>query len=355
MKVTTDLIRERLTEIRPAGLRRDIVGAGMVRDVRLDGGRVVIEMLRGPLPQPVLDATLDEMRRSIGAFDGIESVDVNVVQPQEAASQEIGPIPGVASVLAISSTKGGVGKSTVSVNLACAMAAQGMRVGVLDADVYGPSAPTMLGLVERPEVVDGNKVKPPRAHGVCFISMGLLVDESTPVIWRGPLVTGVLRQFLKDVQWGELDVLIVDLPPGTGDAQLTLVQQVPLSGAVVVTTPQEVSLLDVERGMAMFRQVNTPVIGVVENMSELVCSHCGHRDPLFGSGGGESLAERFEVPLLAKIPIVEAVRQGGDEGVPIVVGQPEHPVSVIYDRLARQVADALRAGAGQSPAPRIVG
>jgi ATP-binding protein involved in chromosome partitioning len=355
MKVTTDLIRERLTEIRPAGLRRDIVAAGMVRDVRLDGASVVIEMLRGPLPQPVLDATEDEIRRSIGAFDGIESVDVKVLQPQEAASQEIGPIPGVANVLAVSSTKGGVGKSTVSVNLACAMAAQGMRVGLLDADVYGPSAPTMLGLTQRPEVVDGNKVKPPRAHGVCFISMGLLVDDSAPVIWRGPLVTGVLRQFLKDVQWGELDVLVVDLPPGTGDAQLTLVQQVPLSGAVVVTTPQEVSLLDVERGMAMFRQVNTPVIGLVENMSELICSHCGHRDPLFGSGGGEALAERFQVPLLAKIPIVEAVRKGGDEGVPIVVGEPEHPVSAIYDRLARQVADALRSGAGQSPSPRIVG
>ncbi len=355
MKITVDLIRERLTEVRPAGLKRDIVAAGMVRDVRLEDGRVAIEMLRGPLPQPILDATVEEIRRSIGAFEGVVAVAVQVVDPQTAAAQEIGPIPGVESILAVSSTKGGVGKSTVAVNLACALSARGLRVGLLDADVYGPSMPTMLGVSTRPEVVEGNKVKPPEAHGIRFISMGLLVDDSAPVIWRGPLVTGVLRQFIKDVDWGVLDVLVVDFPPGTGDAQLTLVQQVPLSGAVVVTTPQDVSLIDVERGIAMFRQVNTPVIGVVENMSELVCAQCGHHEALFGSGGGEALAERFQVPLLAKIPIVEEVRVGGDRGVPIVVGQPDHPVSRIYQGLSEQVAGVLKSGAGQSPAPRIVG
>jgi ATP-binding protein involved in chromosome partitioning len=355
MKVSVDLIRERLAEVRPAGLRRDVVAAGMVRDVQLENGRVRIAMLRGPLPEPVLDATIEEIRRSIGAFDGVDDVAVEIQQPQAPAGEEIGPIPGVASIVAVASTKGGVGKSTVAVNLACALAKRGLRVGLLDADVYGPSMPTMLGVGGRPEVVEGNKVVPPRAHGVRFMSMGLLLDDSSPVIWRGPLVTGVLRQFLKDVQWGELDVLVVDLPPGTGDAQLTLVQQVPVTGAVVVTTPQDVSLIDVERGVAMFRQVNTPIIGVVENMSGLVCSECGHRDALFGSGGGEALAERFEVPLLAAIPIVEEIRKGGDAGVPIVVGEPGHAVSQIYERLAGQVAEAVRSSAVRPAAPRIIG
>lgn len=355
MEVTVDLIRERLSEVRPTGLRSDIVAAGMVRDVQLEGGSVRIDLVRGPLPQPILDATLEEIRRSIGSFDGIERVDVQVVESAAAGAAEIGPIPGVANIVAVSSTKGGVGKSTVSVNLACALAARGMRVGLLDADVYGPSMPTMLGVTRRPEVVEGNKVKPVEAHGIRFMSMGLLVDDTSPIIWRGPLVTGVLRQFLKDVQWGELDVLLVDLPPGTGDAQLTLVQHVPVTGAVVVTTPQDVSLIDVERGIGMFRQVNTPVIGVVENMSELICSACGHRDPIFGSGGGEQLSERFAVPLLARIPIVEAVRSGGDAGTPIVVSHEAHPVSQIYMHLAAQVAEALESDAGRAPAPRIIG
>ncbi len=355
MEVTVELIRERLSEVRPAGLRRDIVGAGMVRDIRLDGGTVHIELLSGPLPPPILEATLAEIRRSIGAFDGIAEVEVHVAETAAGGAPELGPIPGVASVVAVSSTKGGVGKSTVCVNLACALAQRGLRVGLLDADVYGPSMPTMLGATGRPEVVDGNQVKPLEAHGIQFISMGLFVDDSSPVIWRGPLVTGVVRQFLKDVRWGELDVLLVDLPPGTGDVQLTLVQHVPVTGAVVVTTPQDISLIDVERGVAMFRQVNTPVIGVVENMSELVCSACGHRDPVFGGGGGALLSERFDVPLLARIPIVEAVRSGGDRGVPIVISEASHPVSQIYAQLADQVATALASDAGRAPAPRIIG
>lgn len=355
MVVTVELIRERLAEIRPAGLKRDIVAAGLVRAVRWADGVASVELTRGPLPQPILDATIDEIHRAIGAFDGVERVDVQVVEAAAGGAAEIGPIPGVANIVAVSSTKGGVGKSTVCVNLACALAARGLRVGLLDADVYGPSMPTMLGSSQRPDVVEGNKVKPVAAHGIHFMSMGLLVDDTSPVIWRGPLVTGVLRQFLKDVQWGELDVLLVDLPPGTGDAQLTLVQHVPLSGAVVVTTPQDVSLIDVERGIAMFHQVNAPVLGVVENMSELVCAECGHRDPIFGSGGGTRLAERFAVPLLASIPIVEAVRSGGDAGTPIVVGDPEHLVSRIYADLAERLAGELQSAAARVPAPRIIG
>jgi len=258
-------------------------------------------------------------------------------------------------LIAVASGKGGVGKSTVTVNLALALAAEGVRVGLLDADIYGPSMPTMFGLSTRPEVVDGNKVRPLEAHGVRFVSMGLFLDDSSPVIWRGPLVTGVVRQFLKDVDWGELDVLVVDLPPGTGDAQLTLVQHVPVTGAVIVTTPQDVSLIDVERGMAMFRQVNTPILGVVENMSGLVCSNCGHHDALFGEGGGEALAERFAVPLLAKIPIEEAVRRAGDQGKPLVAADAGQAVSQLYLELATRVRGALDESAASNPLPKIVG
>ena len=223
-------------------------------------------------------------------------------------------LPGVGDIIAVSSTKGGVGKSTVAVNLACALVRLGRRVGMLDADIYGPSLPTMLGLSGRPRVAEETKVLPLEKYGLRVMSMGFFLDDSSPVIWRGPLVTGLLRQFLKDVQWGELDVLVVDLPPGTGDAQLTLVQQVPLSGGVVVTTPQAVSVIDVERGIAMFNQVNTPVLGIVENMSAYVCPHCGTRDELFGSGGAARLAAEFGVPLLGRIPIVPDVRASGDAG-----------------------------------------
>lgn len=355
MEVNVDLVRERLAEVRPVGLRRDIVAAGMVRQVALEDGVARIEMMRGPLPDQVLDATLADIRRVVGSLDGVREVDVKVVQPQQAGAEQAGPIPGVDNIVAVSSTKGGVGKSTVSVNLACSLAAAGARVGLLDADIYGPSVPMMLGKTERPDVTDDKKVLPLEAHGVRFISMGLLLDDTSPVIWRGPLVTGVLRQFLKDVLWGDLDVLVVDLPPGTGDAQLTLTQHVPVTGAVVVTTPQDVSLIDVERGIAMFRQVNIPVFGVVENMSGLVCGKCGYEDALFGEGGGDSLSERFGVPVLAKLPITEEVRVGGDSGVPLVVRDPSHAVSKAYADLAASVRGSLSDDASRAPAPKIIG
>jgi ATP-binding protein involved in chromosome partitioning len=352
---SVEQVRERLGEIRPMGLNRDIVSAGMVRDVRLDGNTVHIRLLRGPLPKSVLDVTLTDIRRAVGAFDGVDQVQVDVEQPQAPGAGEMGAVPGVEAIVAVSSTKGGVGKSTVAVNLACALGQQGMRIGLLDADVYGPSLPTMLGLSGRPQVVDGNQVLPLSAFGISAMSMGFFLDDSSPVIWRGPLVTGLLRQFLKDVRWGELDVLVVDMPPGTGDAQLTLVQQVPLSGAIVVTTPQEVSLVDVERGISMFRQVNTPVFGIVENMSDFACPSCGAHEPIFGSGGGESLARECGVPLLVQIPLVESIRRHGDDGRPMVVAEPGHPVAAVYRDLAEKVRGALKQGAEQAPAPRIVG
>ena len=344
-------VRERLSEIRPPGLNRDIVAAGLVREVELRDGEVTVHLMPGPLPPPIVDATVADVRRAVGALPGVARVEVKLARGP--ADNEAMALPGIGDIVAVSSTKGGVGKSTVAVNLACALTALGRRVGMLDADIYGPSLPTMLGLSGRPQVAEQTKVFPLERYGLRVMSMGFFLDDTSPVIWRGPLVTGLLRQFLKDVQWGELDVLVVDLPPGTGDAQLTLVQQVPLSGGLVVTTPQAVSVIDVERGIAMFNQVNTPVLGLVENMSVYICPHCGTRDELFGSGGAARLERRFGVPVLGQIPIDPAVRVSGDAGTPIVIDQPEHPVSRIYRSIAERVVE--RIAAERAPAPRIVG
>jgi ATP-binding protein involved in chromosome partitioning len=344
-------VRERLGEIRPSGLNRDIVAAGLVREVELRDGVVTVHLMPGPLPAPIVDATVADVRRAVGALPGVTRVEVRVARGP--AETEAVALPGIGDIVAVSSTKGGVGKSTVAVNLACALTGLGRRVGMLDADIYGPSLPTMLGLSGRPRVAEQTKVFPLERYGLRVMSMGFFLDDTSPVIWRGPLVTGLLRQFLKDVQWGELDLLVVDMPPGTGDAALTLVQQVPLSGGLVVTTPQAVSVIDVERGIAMFNQVNTPVLGIVENMSVYICPHCGTRDELFGSGGAARLERRFGVPVLGQIPIVPAIRASGDAGTPIVIDQPQHPVSQIYRSIAEHVLE--RIAAERAPAPRIVG
>ena len=351
---TIDLVRDRLAEVRPAGLGRDIVAAGLVGEVSLDGDRVIVQLSPGPLPPPVVRATVEDIRRGVGSLSGVKSVEVRVAQAGGAAAAQA-PLPGVSDIIAVSSTKGGVGKSTVAVNLACALARSGLQVGLLDADVYGPSLPMMLGLSGKPAVSPANKALPLEKYGLKAMSVGFFLEEGAPVIWRGPMVTGLLRQFLKDVDWGWLDLLVIDMPPGTGDAQLTLVQQVPLAGAVVVTTPQDVSLLDVGRGIAMFHQVNTPVLGIVENMSYFDCPNCGERDELFGRGGGERLSAEFGVPLLARIPLVPEVRGSGDAGVPLVVENPDHPVSRIYADLARRVVDAVAAERAAAAGPRIVG
>jgi ATP-binding protein involved in chromosome partitioning len=273
---------------------------------------------------------------------------------QDSAS-ELGPIPGVRDIVAVASTKGGVGKSTVAANLALAMQRLHQRVGLLDADVYGPSVPTMLGISGRPRAAEGNRIRPLQKYGLQLMSIGFFLDDNSPVTWRGPLVMGLVRQFLKDVEWGELDVLVVDLPPGTGDAQLTLVQEAPLAGGVVVTTPQDVATLDVQRGIAMFQQVNTAVLGIIENMSYYECPQCGKREDLFGSGGGEQIATRFGVPLLGRIPLISEVRAGGDAGKPIVVEQPEHPVSQLFVHIAGTVLEAVEVERLAAAPPTIVG
>jgi len=262
-------------------------------------------------------------------------------QPPHRMPRGPAGIPGIAHVVAIASGKGGVGKSTVAVNLALALTQLGYRVGLLDADVYGPSVPLMLGLAERPGTTADKRIVPLERFGLKVISLGLFIADGTPVIWRGPMITKLLTQFLRDVEWGDLDYLVLDLPPGTGDAQLTITQQVPLDGGVIVTTPQDVALEDVKRGIKMFQQVNAPVLGVVENMSYHVCAGCGHRAELFGHGGGEAVARQFSVPFLGQLPLVRAVRAAADAGSPLVTAQPDHPQSGAFRAIAQQIVDAI--------------
>jgi len=351
-------IRERLSEIRPPGSNRNVIELGLVQRVDLRDGVVTLQLQPPPLPPQHVNVLVTDIRRAVGALPGVNEVHVHTqAAPAGAASPlgEIGPLPGVRDIIAVSSAKGGVGKSTVAANLALAMAQLGRRVGLLDADVYGPSLPILFGITGRPEVGEDKRITPHRKFGIQLMSLGFFLDQDSPVIWRGPLVMGLVRQFLKDVDWGELDVLVVDMPPGTGDAQLTLVQQVPLAGAVVVTTPQQVATLDVQRGIAMFRQVNTPVLGLVENMSYYECPNCHTHEDLFGSGGGDRVGKDFGVPLLGRIPLLIDVRAGGDSGTPIVVGQPQHPASQQFLAMATLVLDAIEAERTAQPLPTIIG
>ena len=261
--------------------------------------------------------------------------------------------PGVKHVIAVSSGKGGVGKSTVTVNLSVALALTGAKVGLMDADIYGPNIPTMMGVKEAP-VKDENKILPAVGHGVQVMSMGFFVPEETPVVWRGPMVHSAIQQFFRDVVWGELDYLLIDLPPGTGDVQLTLAQLVPLTGAIAVTTPQEVALQDVRKGIVMFQKVNVPILGVLENMSFYVCGHCGERSEIFSHGGGERAAEKFKVPFLGRIPLDPAIREGGDAGAPIVVSDPSSPQAETFKQIANSLVEqTTQSSDGQSDEPSL--
>ncbi len=273
-------------------------------------------------------------------------------QPGARAPQAPTGIPGVGAIIAVASGKGGVGKSTTAVNLALGLRDLGLKVGILDADIYGPSLPKLLAIRERPQTIGGTRLKPIERHGMPVMSIGFLIEEETPMIWRGPMVMSALTQMLREVEWGNLDVMVVDMPPGTGDAQLTMAQQVPLKGAVIVSTPQDLALIDARRGIAMFRRVNVPVLGIVENMSYFVCPHCGGRSDIFGHGGARAEAERLGVPFLGEVPLDIEIREKSDSGLPVVATRPDGPHAQIYRDIAARVRDGL-AGASRA-APKIV-
>src|SRR5213075_2059936 len=263
-------------------------------------------------------------------------------------------IPGVEAIIAVASGKGGVGKSTTAVNLALALSALGLKVGILDADIYGPSLPKLLAIKDKPKTLGGTRLEPITRYGITAMSIGFLIEEETPMIWRGPMVISALTQMLREVEWGALDVMVVDMPPGTGDAQLTMAQQVPLKGAVIVSTPQDLALVDARRGIAMFKRVNVPVLGIVENMSYFLCPQCGTRSDIFGYGGARQEAERLGVPFLGEVPLHMTIREKSDAGLPVVATQPDSPHAAAYRVIAANVRDQLGSAAAAKPAPRIV-
>jgi ATP-binding protein involved in chromosome partitioning len=318
--------------------------ARAVDEVMLREGRVSVRLRFGFPVGGYADELAKALRAQIEAVAGGLEVDLELVSQIQAhaVQRSLKPLPGVKNIIAVASGKGGVGKSTVAVNLALAWAAQGAKVGVLDADIYGPSQPLMLGLTgQRPSVVDGKHIKPLAAHGVVAMSIGFLIDPDQPMVWRGPMVTQALTQLLGDTNWGELDYLVVDMPPGTGDIQLTLAQRVPVSGAVIVTTPQDIALLDARKGLKMFEKVEVRVLGVVENMSVHICSQCGHVEHVFGSGGGARMAAQYGVELLGELPLDIRIREDADGGSPTVVAEPGSERARAYFLMARRTAARL--------------
>jgi ATP-binding protein involved in chromosome partitioning len=334
-----------------------LADAKAVKSVRFEAGRVLVEVELGfPLGRARV-ALQDHLGRLLAERGGIGPAEVSVgwKVAGPAAVGGLPPLPGISNVIAVASGKGGVGKSTTAVNLALALALDGARVGLLDADIYGPSQPRMMGLQgAHPTSADGRRMEPLEAHGVKVMSIGFLVEEEQPMVWRGPMVTQALTQLLSETNWGELDYLVVDMPPGTGDIQLTLAQRVPVSGAVVVTTPQDIALLDARKGLRMFQKVSVPVLGIVENMGTHVCSKCGHEEPVFGSGGGRGMAEQYGVALLASLPLDIRIREQTDGGFPTVVADPDGPLGLAYLEMARRTAARLSVAHLAAPAaPRI--
>ena len=353
--MATDLesaVWDALKTVKFPGMSRDIVSFGFVHQVSANAGAVVVDLQMSTHNPAAGEKVRDEVERTVRAVPGVAKAQVNmsVVKPpareeasQKAIAQGCSLIPEVRHVVAVASGKGGVGKSTVAANLAVTLAQLGHRVGLLDADIYGPSVPTMFGINQKPRVV-GNRIYPFEKFGLRLMSLGFILETDTPVIWRGPMVMRAIEQMLGDVEWGALDYLILDLPPGTGDAQLTVTQKIPLAGAVIVTTPQDVALIDARKGLAMFRKVNVPVIGIVENMSTVLCPHCGETTDIFKHGGGRKTAELLDTAFLGSIPLDPQIVLGGDAGVPITVADPKghhgdafrHVAESVVAEVARQ-------------------
>lgn len=383
-EVTVDDVKQALKSINYPGLNRDILSFGFINSTEVDNGTALIEFSPSTDRDDVIQQMVDEMEEKITELDGIESIEVDVEKNEESTettqqsdgvtpgpdgatrpgqgsngggsgkvaaaapgavtSPDSGPmdqepIPGVEHIVAVASGKGGVGKSTVAVNLAAALAEQGLNVGLGDMDIYGPSAPTMLGINERPTITENEKIRPPSSNNIRAMSIGFIMNETEPVVWRGPMVMKAVTQFLRDVEWGDLDYLVLDLPPGTGDAQLTLMQKVPLSGAIIVTTPQDVALIDAQKSVEMFRKLDAEILGIVENMSVYICPECGNESHIFGSGGGRKEALRLNVPFLGGIPLEPRIREGGDEGSPIVFSHPDSDATTVFEEMAERTRE----------------
>ena len=339
MSVTKEQVLSALRDVQDPDLHKDIVTLGFVKDVQIKGAEVDFTVELTTPACPVKEELKAEAEGKVAALEGVTAarakMTANVSTRGGFGRQSI---PGIRNIVAVGAGKGGVGKTTTSVNLAVALAQKGARVGLLDGDVYGPNIPQMLGLSGAPEVVGENRILPPEALGIKVISMGMLVPQDQPIIWRGPMLHGAIQQFMREVEWGELDYLVVDLPPGTGDVALSMAQSVPMAGAVVVTTPQGVAVSDVRKAVGMFRQLNISVLGVIENMSTFVCPHCSEATEIFGSGGGAQMSRDLDIPFLGDVPIDTRVRSGGDEGRPIVSAAPDAPAAKAFISLAGKVA-----------------
>jgi ATP-binding protein involved in chromosome partitioning len=374
-------VMDRLRQIKGPDLEGDIVSLGLVSDVFVSDGRVAFSITVPAARAQELEPLRQAAEKVVKEVDGVEDAMVALTAerapgsaparppqpapapapraprpPQEEQASAKPGVPGIKHIVAVASGKGGVGKSTTTANLALGMAANGLRVGVLDADIYGPSVPRLFNVSGRPEALSGRMLKPLEGYGVKVMSMGFMVEEETPMIWRGPMVISALTQMLREVAWGELDVLVVDMPPGTGDAQLTMAQQVPLAGAVIVSTPQDLALIDARKGLAMFKKVDVPVLGIVENMSYFLCPDCGSRHDIFGHGGARADAERLGVPFLGEVPLAMKIRETSDAGTPIVVSDPEGQSAQIYKEIAGKVMAGIEGGTdgADRAAPAIV-
>ena len=340
MAVTEQQVQDALRALIDPNTHKDYVTGKSVKNLKVEGDRVAVDIVLGYPAKSQLEPIRKAVTAALQAIPGVAGVAVNVTMKITAHAVQRGVklVPGVRNIIAVASGKGGVGKSTTAVNLALALAAEGASVGVLDADIYGPSQPMMLGITGRPESKDGKKLEPMEGHGIQSMSIGYLIDTETPMVWRGPMVTQALEQLLNDTNWRDVDYLVVDLPPGTGDIQLTLAQRVPVTGAVIVTTPQDIALIDARKGLKMFEKVGIPILGIVENMSLHTCSNCGHEERIFGEGGGQKMGQDYNIELLGALPLAMSIREQADSGRPTVVSDPDGRASDIYRQIARRVA-----------------
>ena len=340
MAISQEQVQTALKAVIDPNTGRDFVSTRSAKNIRIEGGDISLDIELGYPAKSQIDALRRSVVKALKGVEGAGNVSVNmsVRIASHAVQRGVKLLPNVKNIIAVASGKGGVGKSTTAVNLALALAAEGAAVGVLDADIYGPSQPQMLGITGRPESKDGKTLEPMENHGIQASSIGFMIDVETPMVWRGPMVTQALEQLLKETNWRDLDYLIVDMPPGTGDIQLTLAQKVPVTGAVIVTTPQDIALLDARKGLKMFEKVGIPILGVVENMSIHICSNCGHAEPIFGSGGGERMSKDYGIDLLGQLPLDIGIREQADSGKPTVVSDPDGEITAIYKSIARKVA-----------------